>query len=319
VGLTRLEADGLVACGLCTSLTITNDCTWIESCTVGRVLCLSGKLTYVSYKPAPNAGSEFRTIISNFVSYFENVTSIRINDTELSPPVPWVLSPTLKDLKYASDIRIYSKTGGLYGTLPSAFASPNLRTLVIDGKVEGVIPTGFLDNSNICEIMIINHRLSGTLPTSIITNSLCRVWLNSAQGNIVGPVPNAANTIISSEFATGQGYNGGMFCNCAPNFNTDNYLDPTQITGGCQSTPVLSGCSNPKLTMRYGVLCYDACQAGCPIGTGCGVDFSEQIPTFSCLPISVTMPTSSTIQTNDERSNSPKTLSISLALFSLLQ
>ncbi len=326
--LTRTEADGLVACGLCTSLSITNDCTWLESCTTGRVLCLSGKLTYVSYKPASNDGAEFRTIISNFVNYFENVTAIRINDTELSPPVPWTLSPTLKDLKLTTDIRIYSKPGGLHGTLPTAFTSPNLRTLIIDGGVEGVIPSGFLDNSNICEIQIINHKLFGTLPASVITNSLCRVWLNSRQGNIVGPVPNAVNTIISSNFVTGQGYNGGMFCDCSVNFNVDNvtglnacynYLDSTQLINGCQSTPLLSGCSNPKLTMRYGVLCYDICQTGCPIGTGCGIDFSDQIPAFSCIPISVTVPTSSTIQTSEESGDSPKTLSISLVLFVLLQ
>ena len=327
-GLTQIEADGLVACGVCTSITITNDCTWLDSCTAGKVICLSGRLTYVSYKPSANHGSRFREIISNFVNYFENVTAIRINDTELSPPVPWTLSPTLKDLKLTTDIRIYSKTGGLHGTLPTAFTSPNLRTLIIDGGVEGVIPSGFLDNSNICEIQITNHKLFGTLPASVITNSLCRVWLNSAQGNIVGPVPNAVNTIISSTFAIGQGYNGGMFCDCSANFNVDNvtglnacynYLDSTQLTNGCHSAPTLSGCSNPKLTMRYGVLCYDVCQVGCPTGTGCGIEFSEQIPTFACLPISVAMPTSSTIQTNDDSGNSPKTLSISLVLFVLSQ
>jgi hypothetical protein len=305
--LTQLEAQGLEESGLCNSITISTDCSWTSACPGNKVLCSNGILSWVTYKPNAGDGATFRSVINKFDQYFENVSTIRINDTLLSPPVPWTLSNSLKNIKKTFAVNIWSQPGGLHGPLPPFFGSNVLSTLIIDGEIEGTIPSIFFDLSNLCSIDIKNHRLVGTIPQALITNTLCKFHLQSANGNLVGTIPNAQDCLVTENYHTGLGYNGGFFCSCGGSCTRDDtagvnpcyyYTDPTQIVDGCMSIPSIPGCTDARLSMRYGPLCYDECSAGCPMGFACGITEVNSMPTYACLEITYSHASTETTNTD---------------------
>jgi hypothetical protein len=318
LGLTELEAEGLVRYGFCTRASATRDCSWTANC--ANVFCNTGStgngnIAIIVYRPKNTDPVSFRGISPDFTRYFENVSSLYINDTQVSPPVRWSLVNLASKMKRIDTLLVYSQPGGLYGTLPQRFASSNLGSLTVDGDLEGTIPSTLFETVSDPNIQLYNHRLVGTIPSSILTGSRTSIKLQSTNGNLVGQIPSTVSCQLSSEYLTGIGGNGGFFCECSTTCTPNpasganmcyDYTDPTITFDPCVSYPALPNCANTKLTMRYGTLCYDVCDMGCPVGTTCGVELVMGVPAFACVEVSIdTVTTPTTYSSNDSSNASP--------------
>lgn len=328
--LTQLEAEGLVRYGFCTSASAARDCSWVSNCR--GVSCASGtnnlgNLAFLSYRPKNSDAVAFRGISPDFTQYFENITSLLVNDTQVSPPVRWSLSNLASGLKVVNTLLIYSQPGGLYGTLPQRFASPYIGGLVIDGELEGTIPSGIFGSVYDPQVQILNHRLVGTIPSSLLLSAGTTVKLQSSNGGLVGEIPTSSTCQLSSGYTTGLGQNGGLFCECSTSCVPDqitgvnvcyDYTNPSTVIDPCATYPALPNCANTKLTMRYGTLCYDVCDAGCPAGTACGIEFNQNVPSFTCIEISINTVTTPTTYPSNESSDAPSYASLTTLLLLVL-
>lgn len=324
LALTNLEAEGLVRFGFCTRAVASNSCDWTSNC-VGVYCNPNGALTSINYTPKNSDSYAFRGLSSEFTDYFENISALYVDDRQLSPPVRWSLNNMAARLRKIDTFLIRSQPGGLYGTLPQRFTSTYLGGFLIDAELEGTIPSGIFSGMADPVITLINHKLVGTIPSALLNIAGTRMELQSAKGGLVGALPRTFSCKVSTGYLTGIGENGGLFCecntHCTPNQTTGvnvcyDYTDPTNILDACATYPALPNCVNSKLTMRYGLLCYDACDAGCPVGTACGVQFEQGTPSFACIDVVVETVTTPTTYPSGESSTAPiyATLSTLLSL-----
>jgi hypothetical protein len=330
LALTALEAEGLVRYGFCTTAAASRDCSWAANCR--GVFCASsspnaGNIAFLNYRPKNTDTIAFRGISSDFTRYFENISTLSVNDTQVSPPVRWSLANLASGLKLINTLIIYSQPGGLYGTLPQRFTSPYIGGLVIDGELEGTIPSGIFGSVYDPQVQLLNHRLVGTIPSSLLLSAGTSVKLQSENGGLVGEIPTSLTCQLSSGYTTGQGQNGGLFCECSTSCVPDqatgvnmcyDYTNPSTTIDPCVTYPSLPNCANTKLTMRYGTLCYDICDAGCPAGTACGIEFNQNVPSFTCLEISINTVTTPTTYPSNESSDSPSYATLTTLLLSVL-
>ena len=330
IALSALEAEGLVRYGFCTSAAASNDCSWASNCRgafCGTNPPNIGRLNSLTYFPKNSDTYTFRGISLDFTRYFENISALYVNDTQLSPPVRWTLSNLAAHLKKVDVLGIYSQPGGLFGTLPSQFASPKLGGIVIDGELGGTIPESLFENLPGIQVQLLNHKLVGTIPSILLYNAGTIFRLPSANGALVGEIPHATTCELSSGYSTGIGNNGGLFCECTTSCTPDqvtgqnacyNYTNPLLLVDPCAAYAPLPNCQNTKLTMRYGVLCYDVCATGCPSGTACRVQFEANVPSFACLAVVVETVTTTTTDTSNSESKAARNYAILSTLLSNL-